>query len=480
MDDILINFGSELKSLGDGRFGGYLVRFTDATKKDLAGDYFTRETDFGIKSGATTPIYFNHRLPLPTRDGKEIVIKAKIGEGTLTVDEDGVLIDAIVYNREKYEKAIVEAGKQKKLGWSSGSASHLIDRDEDGHIKHWPLGLDASLTPIPCEPQNSAVPAKSYAALKFQLVDEMALVICPECSENFDKGIKHYRCDAHLPPADLPPFKGTLAEKLNKHVEDLTDDGHDREQIVGTLAAEAGMSLDAVKSVLSGEARPTDANLKAFARALRVEYDTLKAVSRRDYLQSIKGMFETALAESVPSRWELESVFNKVISKLVAAASASNLAGVTFDLNAKIDEAADEYAARLKELAKTQAAEHLESGSDEYFYLKAIITPETAPSVSEGLDLDDHSLLAVSASESLRRRFRENHEARVKSGRVLSEKNRTRLSAFRDRLRELDAECESLLADSEPKASDAEKSAARSAFLRLQWRARQSGVTQHG
>src|ERR1044072_3085360 len=411
MEDVLISFGGEIKSLGDGRFGGYLVRFTDATKKDLAGDYFTKETDFGIKSGASTPIYFNHRLPLPTRDGKEIVIKAKIGEGTLTVDEDGVLIDAIVYNREKYEKAIVEAGEQKKLGWSSGSASHLIDRDEDGYIKHWPLGLDASLTPIPCEPTNSAIPVKAYAALKFQPVE--------------------FEDDEESP--SLPPFKGTLAEKLNKHIEDLPDDGHKHEDIVGTLAAEAGLSLDAVKAILTNEARPTDANLKAFARALRIEYDTLKAVSRRDYLHSIKGMFETALADSVPSRWELESVFNKVVSKLVAAASASNLAGVTFDLDAKIDEAAGEYASRLKELAKAQAREYLESGSDEHFYLKAILDPESESSVTEGLDLDDHSRLAVSAFKGLATRFHGNHEARVKSGRQHSEKNTQRISRSEER-----------------------------------------------
>lgn len=478
MDDILISFGSELKSLGNGRFGGYLVRFTDATKKDLAGDYFTKETDFGIKAGSTTPVYFNHRLPLSTRDGKEIVVKAKIGEGTLTVDEDGVLIDAIVYNREKYEKAIVEAGKQKKLGWSSGSASHLIDRDEDGHIKQWPLGLDASLTPIPCDSQNCALPVKAYAALKFQPVEwDAEPDYCEACNENFIKGTQHWKCPEH---AAAPPFKGTLADRLNKHVEDLTDDGHDREAIVGTLAAEAGMSLDAVKAVLSNEARPTDANLKAFARALHIEYDALKSISHRDYLQSIKGMFETALAESVPSRWEVESVLHKIVSKLVAAASAANLAGVTFDLDAKIDEAVDEYAAYLKTLIKTQARDYLESGSDEHFYLKAIITPESAPSVSEGLDLDDHSLLAVSASEGFATRLRENHSARVKSGRVLSEKNRTRVSAFRERLKELDTELESLLTDSEPKASEAEKCAAETAFLRIQHRNRQLGVTANG
>jgi hypothetical protein len=454
VDDVLISFGGEIKSLGNGRFGGYLVRFTDAARKDLAGDYFTRETDFGIKSGALTPVYFNHRLPLPTRDGKEIVIKAKIGEGTLTVDEEGVLIDAIVYNREKYEKAIVAAGNQKRLGWSSGSASHLIDREEDGYIKSWPLGLDASLTPIPCEPQNCAIPAKSYSALKFQPLEGM-------------------------PEAEGAP-KTALAAKLTQHVEDLVDDGRTREDIVGSMASGAGLKGESVEAMLEGVERPTDANLKAFCRALKLDYDALKAIAHRDYLQTVKGMFETALSESTPSRWELESVYNKIVSKLVAAASASSLAGITFDLRGKLKEATDEYSARLESLAYAQAVEHIESGSDEHFYLKAIMDLGSDLPVSDGLDLDDHSQVVVSASKGLYARFRANHEARVKSGRVLSDKNRTRLSAFRERLQELDRDIASLLEESTPMASDSEKRAAETTFLRLRWRQRESGVTAHG
>jgi HK97 family phage major capsid protein len=87
-----------------------------------------------------------------------------IGQGTLTADEIGVWIEAQLEMRDQYEKAIYEMAQAGKLGWSSGTASHLVEREPHGkswHITAWPLGLDASLTPTPAEARNSAVPLKS-------------------------------------------------------------------------------------------------------------------------------------------------------------------------------------------------------------------------------------------------------------------------------------------------------------------------------
>jgi len=162
----LISFGGEVKALANGHFGGYLIRFTDAADTDLAGDYFDARTDFGFAESANSPVYLNHRQPLPTKDGKSIVLRDSIGEATLTRDTKGILIDALLYNRSEYEKEVIAAGKQNLLGWSSGTAAYLVDRQPQGKAKHivkWPLGLDASLTPGPSEPRNQAIPLKSYA-----------------------------------------------------------------------------------------------------------------------------------------------------------------------------------------------------------------------------------------------------------------------------------------------------------------------------
>ena len=155
--DTLLWFGGEVKALDDsGKIGGYLVRFSTADDPDLAGDFFTAETDFGpIK---TSPILYHH--------GMDQQIKgARLGIGELEIKDAGVWMQGQLDLRNEYEEAIFEMAKQGKLGWSSGTASHLVEREAVGkswHIKSWPLGLDASLTPTPCEPRTKAIPLKSY------------------------------------------------------------------------------------------------------------------------------------------------------------------------------------------------------------------------------------------------------------------------------------------------------------------------------
>ena len=155
--DTLVWFGGAVKALDDsGKIGGYLVRFSTADDPDLAGDFFTKNTDFGpIK---TSPILYHH--------GMDQQIKGtRLGIGELEVKDAGVWLQGQLDLRNEYEEAIFEMAKQGKLGWSSGTASHLVEREAVGkswHIKSWPLGLDASLTPTPCEPRTKAIPLKSY------------------------------------------------------------------------------------------------------------------------------------------------------------------------------------------------------------------------------------------------------------------------------------------------------------------------------
>lgn len=392
MDDLLITFGDELKSAGDGRFTGRLVRFSSADDKDLAGDYFTKNTDFGIKDGQTTPIYFNHRLPISTRDKKEIVIKAKIGEGALTVDDEGVLIDAIIFNREKYEKAIIKAGKAKKLGWSSGTAKHLVDRDEDGFIKTWPLGLDASVTPTPCEPHNDALPVKTYTTVEFAPVEEL---------------------DELLQPKPIG---------------------------------------------------------------------------------SIKGLFQDKLADQTPSSWQLESVFRDVLRDIASAASTTDITGVSVDVQAKVQEAANEYVAALVPLAVSQINEHVESDSRDPFYLKSLLDEFIASGselVSDS-NLEEHSRTVVSALTEFARkggalaeplkafaeRVKQKQEFRIKAGRVISSANRDKLSELLTLLdslaamsKEMRAAVSELVSMAEPKKPESTMKALRMQTLRLQSRA---------
>jgi len=155
IEDTLVSFGGEVKALGDGKVGGQLVRFTTMADLDLTGDFFAPETDYG--SLMTADVYYNHGL-----DAK--MGKRRIGSGKLTRDELGYWIEAQLNMRDDYEKAIYQMAADGKLGWSSGTAGHLVERQTEGkgnRILAWPLGLDASLTPTPAEPRNIAVPLKS-------------------------------------------------------------------------------------------------------------------------------------------------------------------------------------------------------------------------------------------------------------------------------------------------------------------------------
>lgn len=159
MNEQLVTIGGELKALGDGKIGGYLVRFGDADTPDLTGDYFTADTDFDLDEGTgKSTVLYHHGL-----DAK--LGRRKLGRADLRQDEVGVWMEAQLKLRDDYDRAIyglVEAGK---MGLSSGTAPHLVEREHAGavnKITRWPLGLDASITPIPAEPRTSVMPLKSY------------------------------------------------------------------------------------------------------------------------------------------------------------------------------------------------------------------------------------------------------------------------------------------------------------------------------
>jgi len=144
-DEQLVAFGGAIKALGDGRVGGYLVKFTDASTPDLAGEYFDGGTDFDIEPGDTARIYYNHGLD-------PVLKKRKLGSGTMRVDDVGVWIEAQLTMRDDYERAIYAMVEAGKLGWSSGTLPNLVEYEAVGksrYIKSWPLGKDASLTPTP-------------------------------------------------------------------------------------------------------------------------------------------------------------------------------------------------------------------------------------------------------------------------------------------------------------------------------------------
>src|SRR3990172_3492324 len=162
-DETLVAYGGAVKALGGGRVGGYLVIFTTDEDPDLEGEFFTKDTYFGDPDPVPLygTVYYNHGL-----DKK--IGKRRLGVAEHRVDDFGVWAEAQLNQRDKYEKFIYQLAEQGKLGWSSGTASHLMEREMTGKavwIKSWPLGLDDTLTPVPAEPRNSVMPLKSWAPI---------------------------------------------------------------------------------------------------------------------------------------------------------------------------------------------------------------------------------------------------------------------------------------------------------------------------
>jgi len=188
----MVSFGGQVKAvkLNDGsvKLAGYLVRFGDETKTDLTGDFFSPDTDYG--DAVESDVYFNHRMPVRAGE-KEIEYKSKMARAKLTKDDIGIFAEVILKARNEYEQMIIDAGMAGILGWSSGTAGHLVDRESAGKawkIKSWILGLDASLTPTPAEPRNMVIPLKSLSVTQVTEAqdeqDKPESVVVPDTIKN--------------------------------------------------------------------------------------------------------------------------------------------------------------------------------------------------------------------------------------------------------------------------------------------------------
>ena len=166
--ETVVAFGDAVKALGEGKIGGYLVRFSDAANpadRDLEGEYFTKATYFGPRHGDGADTLFHHGMPVA--EGLEALADRLLPPIKTTVDEIGIWAETVLNMADEYEKLIYELAAQGKLGWSSGAPGHMVRR-VGPQITRWPIA-EGSLTPTPAEPRNRVVSLKTLerAALPF-------------------------------------------------------------------------------------------------------------------------------------------------------------------------------------------------------------------------------------------------------------------------------------------------------------------------
>jgi hypothetical protein len=179
--DLMIAPGAAIKAIGDsGWTEGYLLRFgTDQDDGDLSQhrDVFQPPPNGYYGRQKRIDMHVHHGM-LPEFGKKELTNQAEI-----EIDKIGMFVKHLLDLRDPYERALFALTKQGKLGYSSGSNPHLVERKAIAGGRHlitrWPV-TEASYTPTPAGGPG----VRAIAAMKSMLLDAgVDLARAPQRSE---------------------------------------------------------------------------------------------------------------------------------------------------------------------------------------------------------------------------------------------------------------------------------------------------------
>lgn len=510
MDDILISFGGELKSLdNNGKFGGYLVRYSTAKDPDLYGDFFTKSTNYFKENGDTIPILYDH--------GKNASLKTRqLGRATVKIDDVGLWIEGELNLRDEYEKAIndklIKAGK---AGLSSGAAPHMIQRKSVGNareITEWGIA-EASITPMPVEPRCDAIALKSYMLENADEEDPFkAMWSSKMIGELPDSAFGYVEPggetkDGITTPLNLRhfPYKGTDGKPDAAHVRNALA-RIPQSSVSDDAKASALTKIKAAAKELGVDAADDKPTKSADNVDLPINIPAVKADEPRPF----KGAFTEELTENTPSFYQYNNALCEVV-KDIANASTPEIAEVTgapVDVHAKITEAVAEYAAALIPMLEGQVNDwiknpadsdsnyvgpsgnnsfyvrsYLFNGLNEFLSVKGVLVTDatldehSAKAVSAVTEYADQSMSFVDGIKSWVKRLGDKIQFRAstKSGRVLSAANMERAKLARAHLgKAIPAmqECHDKLGSMIENASTqapSEKGVSDAELLQIQW-----------
>mgnify|MGYP001236432082 CR=1 FL=1 len=196
-----------------GRIGGYLVIWGDSSRKDLQGEFFTRDTDLALKWYPVRPVLYHHGL-----DG---TLQTKmIGQlDTFVVNDVGLWVEGQLDMRDQYVRAIERLVQEGKLGWSSGSLPHMVQVERSGKIKRWPI-VEGSMTPTPAEPRDTEVTSRkhfsdaaavsqAYKSAGWAVPDLLNVESASEGDTQTEQAAKGPSDAAHSNPTSSTPMEGT-------------------------------------------------------------------------------------------------------------------------------------------------------------------------------------------------------------------------------------------------------------------------------
>jgi hypothetical protein len=356
--DTLVFYGGEVKALGEGRVSGYCVRFGG---KDLTGEFFTKDTYFGKHEGNGMDVRFHHGFPVDsTKAAQELARHHFKNAVEVTKDDIGLLATVVLDMANDYEKMLYELAEKKALGWSTGSAGHLVEIGEDGEIKEWPI-IECSLTPTPAEPRNRVAPLKSLIAdlakgeeeakgetpaeepevksylgdycdrsAALSAIDSYLSAFRDRVLYPYITGESRYEESEDLTEEDLKAACGELGDKILQAALLCREEAEESEESKKALIAQFKSLWPETKAEATPEVTPTPADHdgpredKSYTEELDAALEAVKSCiergfdidrkrksengrglspSRRPQLESLQGLLKSLLAE-MPADWE--------------------------------------------------------------------------------------------------------------------------------------------------------------------------------
>jgi len=240
--DELIAFGEGVKAIGMvakdgktfGRIGGHLILFGDSDKTDLVGDFFTPDTYYGPRDGDGSDVLIHHGRPLKTTGDPKIDAQLKEYSDYLIQpmetkrDAEGIWAETMLDLSKSYERMIYELVKKGVFKWSSGTASHMVRREEGkitGRIMRWPI-VEGSLTPTPAEPRmlgTRIMPLKSLDEVTTDFASGLQIDVSRDNVEQ--KDTKGYVDNSNPDKEEgIAEDNLTILEAVQKAVPDLQED----------------------------------------------------------------------------------------------------------------------------------------------------------------------------------------------------------------------------------------------------------------
>jgi len=124
--------------------GGYLLLWGDLDRKDLHGDYFTKSTELWMDKYPTVPALFHHGLD------QDVGMTVMGRRTSYKADDRGVWVEDWLDKSSKYWALVKPLLDAEALYYSPGSAPHLVEREDDGKLKSFPV-VEDTLTPVPAQ-----------------------------------------------------------------------------------------------------------------------------------------------------------------------------------------------------------------------------------------------------------------------------------------------------------------------------------------